>query len=64
MKITLNLKRQISNQIKKHKMEPLEYSSKDAMVAIPEMEDAGGKPLFINSKIFNKIHANTQKGNK
>lgn len=36
-------------------MEKRTLVDKDAMVAIPETEDASGKPLFISSVQFNKI---------
>lgn len=52
--LTLKMKQEIGKRIKKHKMQRREEIS-GAMVAIPETEDASGKPLFIPAVTFNKI---------
>lgn len=53
--INLATKKMIVGKIRQHKMTKIEHPSKSAMVAIPETEDAGGKPMFINSLQFNKL---------
>jgi len=55
MKLNRQTKIEISKLIKKHKMNKCVAEIKSAMVAIPETEDAGGKPLFIQAIQFNKI---------
>ena len=55
MKLTLRNKVQISGMIRKHNMDRCTVLAKGANIAIPETEDAGGKPQFVSTKQFNKI---------
>ena len=62
--MTLETKKLIVSKIRKYKMKKREEPSKSSMVAIPETEDNGGKPLFINSIQFNKLVDKAESFNK
>ena len=54
-KLDLKTKRLIAKKIKQHKLNRVQEIN-GAMVEVPEMEDAGGKPFFITAQQFNKIY--------
>ena len=55
-KLDLITKQFIAKKIVKHKMKKCTVLEKNAMIAIPDTEDDGGKPMFISTVQFNKIH--------
>lgn len=55
MKLNRQTKIEVGKKIKKHQMKKVDVKLKSQMVAIPETEDAGGKPFFIQAIQFNKI---------
>ena len=60
-KLDLRTKQFIAKKIVKYKMAKRTVIENNTMVAIPDTYDDDGKPMFVSTIQFNKIHSFAQR---